>query len=70
MNNQKFNNKTYSDCLKKYSDCQNEMVESAGNNPNKFWKTIGRIGVRDKRRKEMPMEILNDNGEVIMVLDK
>ena len=29
---------------------QNEMVESAKNNLNKFWKTIGRIGVRYNRR--------------------
>ena len=46
-------------------EMQKEMVENAENIPNKFWKTIGRVGVRDNRKKEIPMEILNDDDEVI-----
>ena len=53
---------------------QNEMVNAAENNPNAFWKTIGRAGLRDNRNKDIPMEIINDNGEVVkdtnLVFDK
>ena len=44
---------------------EKEMVESAENNTNQFWKTIGRVGIIVNRKKEIPMEILNDGGEVI-----
>ena len=44
---------------------QNEMVNAAESNSNTFWKTIGRAGVRDNRKKDIPMEIINENGEVV-----
>ena len=50
---------------KYWFEMQNEMVSNAENNPNDFWKTIGRTGVRDNRKREIPMEIVNDNGEII-----
>ena len=52
------------------------MVNVAENNPNAFWKTIGRTGVRDNRKKGIPLEItvINDDGEVCkdrnLVFDK
>ena len=53
---------------------QNEMVNAAENNPTDFWKTIGRAGVRNNRKNDIPMEIINDNGEVVkdrnLVFDK
>ena len=53
---------------------QNEMINAAENNPRDFWKTTGRTGIRDNRKKEVPMEIINDNGEVVkdrnLVFDK
>ena len=44
---------------------QNEMVNAAEHNPYAFWKIIGRAGVRDNRKKDIPMKIINDNGEVV-----
>ena len=44
---------------------QHELIDNAENNPNDFWKAIGRVGVRDNRKREIPMEILDDNGEIV-----
>ena len=41
------------------------MVESAENNTNQFWKTIGRVRIIVNRKTEIPVEILNDGGEGI-----
>ena len=32
---------------------------------NEFWTSIGRVGVRDNRRNEIPMEIVDQNDSVI-----
>ena len=29
-----------------------------------FWKSIGRVGVRDNRQKDIPMEVLDQIGNV------
>ena len=42
------------------------MIDNAENNPNDFWKAIiGRVSVRDNRKREIPMEVLDNNGEII-----
>ena len=46
-------------------EMQNEILYNASNNQNEFWKSIGRVGIRDNRRNEIPMEIVDQNGSVI-----
>ncbi|MES9880789.1 MAG: reverse transcriptase family protein [Sedimenticola sp.] len=46
-------------------DMQREMIENANHNNNDFWKFIGRVGTRDNRKQEIPMEFINEDGELV-----
>lgn len=55
-------------------DMQTDLVKTSEENPQMFWKTIGKVGVAFDKRKNIPMEIVGHNGEIISdrhtVLDK
>ena len=44
---------------------QNEILHNASNNQNEFWKSIGRVEVRDNRQKGTPMEVVDQNGNAM-----
>ena len=55
-------------------EMQNEILYNASYNQNEFWKSMGRVGVRNNRKKGFPREILDTNGNAIkdsnVVFDK
>ena len=46
-------------------DMQTNLVKTSEENPQMFWKTIGKVGVAFDKRKQIPMEIVGHNGEII-----
>ena len=44
---------------------QTNLVKTSEENPQMFWKTIGKVGVAFDKRKQIPMEIVGHNGEII-----
>ena len=46
-------------------EMQNEILHNASSNQNEFWKSIGRVGVKDNRQKGIPMEVVDQNGNVM-----
>lgn len=56
-----------------YSLQREVLTEAVSNDPN-FWKTIGRLGINQEKRKKIPMEVLTDDGtvsnDVNVVLEK
>ena len=49
-------------------EMQNELLYSGSNNQNEFWKSIGRVAVRDNRHNEIPMEIVDQNNIAILLV--
>ncbi len=43
---------------------QEELLSLQSGDTGLFWKTIGKIGVGQNRRQQIPMEVVNDAGEV------
>ncbi|CAG2209988.1 unnamed protein product [Mytilus edulis] len=43
---------------------QEELCAVQNGNPREFWKKIGRIGVGNERQKNIPMEVLHDDGSI------
>ena len=43
---------------------QCELLESVENDPNTFWKTIGKTGVASKKMHKIPMEFVNNDGSI------
>ena len=46
-------------------DMQTNLVKTSEENPQMFWKTISKVGVAFDKRKQIPMEIVGHNGEII-----
>ncbi len=44
--------------------CQVDLLETVDNNPNEFWKSIGKVGIVQDKRKCIPMEVVLDDGTV------
>ena len=44
---------------------QNEILHNASSNQNEFWKSIERVGDRDNRQKGIPMEVVDQNSNVM-----
>ena len=40
-------------------------MKQSNEDPQTFWKTIGKVGVAFDKRKKIPMQIVGENGEII-----
>ena len=49
---------------------QKEILHNASNNQNEFWESIGRVWVRDNRQNGIPMEIVDQSGNVMKDISK
>ncbi len=47
---------------KKEQDKHLDMFEA---DLNRFWKTIGKIGIHDDRKPDIPMEVYDENGNIV-----
>jgi hypothetical protein len=43
---------------------QEELLLESTKNQQQFWKQIGKIGVAENRKSIIPMEVIDDNGNV------
>jgi hypothetical protein len=43
---------------------QNDLASSA-DNPKEFWKTVGKVGVGEKRNARIPMEVTDADGNIV-----
>ena len=54
--------------------CQNDLSNNAISNDCNFWKTIGKIGIKQEKKQHIPMEVKSDDGtinrDVSVVLEK
>ena len=48
---------------------QLELENLITTNQNGFWKKIGKIGIGQERRRDIPMEISLDNGTICRDID-
>ena len=46
-------------------ELQTDLVKQSNEDPQSFWKTIGKVGVAFDKRKKIPMQIVGENGEII-----
>ena len=46
-------------------ELQTDLVKQSNEDPQTFWKTIGKVGVAFDKRKKIPMQIVGENGEII-----
>ena len=44
---------------------QNDLLDNVKNNSGNFWKSIGKIGVAFQKKHIIPIEILNDDGNIV-----
>ena len=52
-------------CKRKYwFSLQNDLLEECDVNPNEFWRSIGKIGVSYSGKKNIPEEVILENGEI------
>ena len=52
-------------CKRNYwRERQQEIQEASGNTHN-FWRMVNSMGVGNERRKEIPMEIVGENGDLV-----
>ena len=49
---------------------QNRLLDECENDPNKFWKTIGQIGIHQERKPRIPMETYDVDGQVTGEMDQ
>ena len=53
---------------------QEDLLDKVNNDPNTFWKSIGKVGINNDKKKLIPMEVLMEDGslssEVKDVLNK
>jgi len=48
---------------------QNELLSNCENNQQEFWKTIGKVGIGFSKKRNIPMEIVNEDGSVNRNID-
>ena len=57
-----------------WTDLQNEMVDKLNNDQQQFWRDIGKLGVAQSKKKQIPMEVVDQEGNancnINVVLDK
>ena len=57
-----------------WTDLQNEMVDKLNNDQQQFWRDIGKLGVAQSKNKQIPMEVVDQEGNancsINVVLDK
>ena len=46
-------------------ELQTDLVKQSNEDPQTFWKTIGKVGAAFDKRKKIPMQIIGENGEII-----
>ena len=46
-------------------DVQTDLLETSEDNPQVFWKTIGKADIAFWNKKKIPMEVVGENGEII-----
>ena len=52
-------------CKRRYwFSIQNDLLNECDVNPNEFWKSIGKIGVCHSGKKNIPEEVVLENGEI------
>ena len=62
----KFFSKAVQRCKRKYwYTLQEELLSYAEVDQNRFWKSIGKIGINSNKNKSIPMEIVDGSGSVI-----
>ncbi|CAC5365429.1 unnamed protein product [Mytilus coruscus] len=44
--------------------CQEELVNFSDNDPNQFWRRIGKIGIGNERQMRIPNEVTLDDGTI------
>ncbi len=45
---------------------QDGLINEAETDPNKFWKSIGKIGIKQDRKPVIPMEVYDNHGNIII----
>ena len=43
---------------------QQELIDECSSTDNNFWKAIGKVGVGQKLKRRIPMEVVLDDGSV------
>ena len=43
---------------------QDNILDEVNYNPNEFWKSIGKIGINNTKKRSIPMEVLLDDGSL------
>jgi len=47
-----------------WASFQADLLAECENNQQEFWKSMGRIGIAQTRRKTIPMEVMCDDGSI------
>ena len=57
-----------------WTNLQNEMVDKLNNDQQQFWRDIGKLGVAQTKNKQIPMEVVDQEGNanfnINVALDK
>ncbi len=49
---------------------QDRLINVAETDPNKFWKSIGKMGIKQARKPVIPMEVYDSHGSITGNVDK
>ncbi len=49
---------------------QDGLINEAETDPNKFWKSIGKIGIKQVRKPVIPMDVYESHGSITANVDK
>ena len=52
-----------------WASFQADLLAECENNQQEFWKSMGRIGIAQTRRKNIPMEVMCDVGSISSNID-